>query len=151
VKNPQPVQLAPDPDDDKLPISSNDKMLPGILEPELPIQEPGDEILPEILVPEPGPLEEQKIDTSVPKTKKGKEVTSIVGTKDQPAREGKRQVWAVGTDPDHPTNDQVRNSPQATEWAKARQKERDQLVKYRVFTKVKKSDILKDTKIVDTK
>ena len=47
-----------------------------------------------------------------------------------------RRVLAVGADPDHPTNEQGRGSPQATEWAKARGKERAQLEKYGVFTKI---------------
>ena len=58
---------------------------------------------------------------------------------------------AVGTDPDHPTDEQVWNSAQATEWAKARAKERSELEKYGVFTKVKKDSIPEGTKIVDTK
>jgi len=58
---------------------------------------------------------------------------------------------AFGSDPDHPTDEQARNSPEAAEWAKARERERDQLVKYGVFTKIKKSDIPEDSKVVDTK
>jgi len=37
------------------------------------------------------------------------------------------KVQAVGTDLDHPTDEQARNSPLAAEWAKARAKERAQL------------------------
>jgi len=54
-------------------------------------------------------------------------------------------------DPDYPTDEQAQNSLQAAEWAKARKMEREQLVKYEVFTKIKKSDIPEGTKIVDTK
>ena len=60
-------------------------------------------------------------------------------------------IFAVGADPDHPTDQQARSSPQAHEWAKARAKERAQLEKYQVFTKVNKSDIPEGTRIVDTK
>jgi len=42
-------------------------------------------------------------------------------------------VLAVGADPDHPTNEQGRASPQATEWAKAPARELAQLEKYGVF------------------
>jgi len=49
----------------------------------------------------------------------------------------KPRVKAVGSDPDHPTDDQAHHSPEAAEWATAREKERDQLVKYGVFTKTK--------------
>jgi len=45
----------------------------------------------------------------------------------------------------------ARNSPQAAEWTKALKAEREQLVRYGVFTKIKKSDIPDGTKIVDTK
>jgi len=61
------------------------------------------------------------------------------------------KIQAVSMDPDHPTNEQARNSPLAAEWAKARAKERVQLEKYGVFTKINKSDIPEGTKIVDTK
>jgi len=74
-----------------------------------------------------------------------------VRTRDQPTRERKKWVLAIESDPDHPTDKQARNSPEATGWATARERERDQLVKYRVFTKIKKSDIPENTKIVDTK
>jgi len=61
------------------------------------------------------------------------------------------KIFAVGVDPDHPTNIQARASPQAEEWAKARERERDQLIKYGVYTKVQQSDITIGTKVVDTK
>ena len=85
--------------------------------------------------------------------KRGKDWTKIVGTRDKSTRIQNKPPWvkAVGTDPDHPTDDQAHNSLQAAKWAKAREKERDQLVKYGVFTKIKKSDILEGTKIVETK
>jgi len=63
----------------------------------------------------------------------------------------KPSVLAVGSDLDHPTNEQARASPEAAEWAKAQIKEHAQLEKYNVFTKVKKSEIPEGTKIVDTK
>jgi len=65
--------------------------------------------------------------------------------------ERKARILAVETNLDHPTDEQARNSLEAAEWAKAREKERDQLGKYRVFIKIKKFDIPECTKIVDTK
>jgi len=96
AKNPQPVQPVSDSDNETL-ILTNDKMLPE--ESELPTQE--------LSEPEPVPLEEQRIDTPAPKKKKGKDWSTIVGTRDQPTRESKKQVLAVGTDPDHPTDEQT--------------------------------------------
>lgn len=61
------------------------------------------------------------------------------------------RTHAVGTDPDHPSDQQARSSPEAPKWAEARQRERAQLVKYGVFTKVNKESIPEGTKIVDTK
>jgi hypothetical protein len=61
------------------------------------------------------------------------------------------QVMVVGADPDHPTDEQARSSPQAGEWAETRKRERNQLAKYGVFAKANKQDIPKKTKIVDTK
>jgi len=153
AKNPQPVQSVPDSDDETL-ILTNDKMLPKESEdtmPELPTQDLDTPSLTPSEESEPGPSEEQRIEPSVPKRKKGKDWTSVVGTRDQPTRESKKRVLAIGIDPDHPTDEQARNSPQAAKWAKAREKERDQLMKYGVFTKIKKSDIPESTKIVDTK
>jgi len=63
----------------------------------------------------------------------------------------KSRIYAVGIDPDHPTDAQARSSPVAYEWAKARAREREQLEKYQVFTRIDKSEIPKGTKIVDTK
>ena len=57
----------------------------------------------------------------------------------------------MAADPDHPTNQQARMSPQTKEWAEARIKEREQLLRYQVFTKIRKSDIPEGTWIVDTK
>jgi len=45
-------------------------------------------------------------------------------------------IQAVGIDPNHSTDEQARNSPLAAEWAEARAKERAQMRKYGVFTKV---------------
>jgi len=61
------------------------------------------------------------------------------------------KIFAIKVYPDHPTDAQARASPQAEEWAKARQREWDQLVKYSVYTKVQQSDIPVGTKVVDTK
>ena len=61
------------------------------------------------------------------------------------------RIQAVGADSDHPTDEQARTSPNATKWAEARRKERSQLEKYGVFTKVNKDSIPEGTKIVDTK
>jgi len=58
-------------------------------------------------------------------------------------------IQTVSMDPDHPTDEQARNSPIAAEWAKARAKERAQLEKYGVFTKVDK--LPEEVKPVDTK
>jgi len=74
-----------------------------------------------------------------------------VGKREKSTREPKPRVLAIGTDPDHPTDEQARNSPQAVEWTKARKAEREQLVRYGVFTKIKKSDIPDGIKIADTK
>jgi len=57
----------------------------------------------------------------------------------------------IGEDHDHPNDYQTRQSPNAAEWAQARRKEREQLHKYGVFTKIVKEDIPEGTKIVDTK
>jgi len=113
-------------------------------------EESGDPESPKISEPEPEPSKEQRIDTPVPMRKR-KDWTSTIRSRTQPTRESKSRVKAVGSDPDHPTDEQARNSPQASEWAKAREKEQDQLVKYGVFTKIKKSDIPEGTKVVDTK
>ena len=59
------------------------------------------------------------------------------------------RVLAVGTDSDHTTDEQARASPEAEEWTKARKKERAQLEKYGVFTKVTK--LSEGIRPVDTK
>jgi len=48
------------------------------------------------------------------------------------------RTQAVRGNPDHPTDKQACNSPLAAEWANARAKERAQLDKYGVLTKVGK-------------
>ena len=50
----------------------------------------------------------------------------------------KTRILAVGANPDKPTDEQARNLPLAAEWAKARAKERAQLAKSGVYTKVDK-------------
>ena len=62
---------------------------------------------------------------------------------------GNEDVFAVGTDPDHPTDQQARFGPHRAEWALARSKERTQLQKYGVYTVVK--DIPEGVNSVDTK
>ena len=75
---------------------------------------------------------------------------SVVGRRSS-TRERKptAKIQAIGMDPDHPTDEQARNSPLAAEWAKARAKEQAQLEKYGVFTKVDK--LPEGVKPVDTK
>lgn len=65
----------------------------------------------------------------------------------KPSQKGR--IFDAGTDPDHPTDEQAQASPLAKEWAKAHLKERTQLEKYRVFTKVDK--LPEGVKPVDTK
>lgn len=68
------------------------------------------------------------------KTRRKKDWSELVGTREPSARvrqpTWKARTGAVGTDPDHPTDAQVRNSPQAEEWAKAGTREREQLARY---------------------
>ena len=63
----------------------------------------------------------------------------------------KSKVMRVGTDPDHATDEQAQNSPEAAKWTDARKRERSQLEIYVVFTRVIKDSIRDRTKIVDTK
>jgi hypothetical protein len=83
------------------------------------------------------------------------EWTAIAGTRkrsdriQQKNRGGNEEVRAVGKDTDHPTDEQARNGPYANEWRKARQKEREQLQHYRVYTKANR--IPEGIKPVDTK
>ena len=65
-------------------------------------------------------------------------------------REGE-DVFVVGTDPDHPTDQQARSGPHQAEWAEARHKERTQLQKYGVYSIVKEKDIPEGVNLVDTK
>ena len=60
------------------------------------------------------------------------------------------RIFAIESDPDHHTDEQARSFPDAKKWAQARRRERTQLEKYGVFTKVNKSSIPEGTKIVDT-
>ena len=86
------------------------------------------------VMPEPPPAPRKKRRTAAEWEEK---VASRFSTREKKPTE-KAQTHAVGTDPDHPTDEQARNSLQAAEWAKARRKERAQLEKYGVFTKVNK-------------
>jgi hypothetical protein len=47
-----------------------------------------------------------------------------------------QSVQAVGRDLDHPTDEQARDGVYKNEWQKARQKEREQLQRYGVYSKV---------------
>jgi len=80
---------------------------------------------PEISVPEPEIPEEQELDISASGKGKKKNRGSIVRAREPSTRIRKPRVKAVRTDPDHPTDEQARNSPEAVEWTKARGKERD--------------------------
>jgi len=112
----------------------------------------------EILPPEisdwdqPDPPPEDLGLAAAPKKKRwtAEEWTNLVGTR-KSTRDRKPKIFAVGADPDHPTDQQAKTSPQAKEWAEARIKEREQLLRYQVFTKIRKSDIPEGTRIVDTK
>jgi len=57
----------------------------------------------------------------------------------------------VRSNPDHPTDQQARSSPDAKRRAEARIRERLQFEKYGVFTRVKQKDIPEGAKGVDTK
>ena len=61
------------------------------------------------------------------------------------------KIQVVGADPDYPTEQQARTSAQACEWAEARKRERAQLQKYEVFTRIPREKIPEAGKIVDTK
>jgi hypothetical protein len=60
-----------------------------------------------------------------------------------------QSVQAVGRDLDHPTDEQARDGVYKNEWQKARQKEREQLQRYGVYSKVQ--GIPEGYKAVDTK
>ena len=77
--------------------------------------------------------------------------TELVGARGPSGRSARSKVFAVGADPDHPTDQQASNGPQAAGWAKARARERDQCMKYKVFTKIRKEHIPEGTRIVDAK
>jgi len=77
---------------------------------------------PDTTVLEPGITEEQEMDTPVSGKGKKKDWGSNVGTREPSTRTKRPRVKAVGTDPDHPTDGQARNSPEAAEWAKARER-----------------------------
>jgi len=89
---------------------------------------------------------------AAPKKKRrtAEEWTNLVGSR-KSTRDRKPKIFVVGKDPDHPTDQQARVCLQVKEWAAARIKERDQFLKYQVFTKIRKSDIPEGTRIVDTK
>ena len=46
----------------------------------------------------------------------------------------KAREYAVGVDPDYPTDEQAKSSSEAGQWAEARKNARAQLKKYGVFT-----------------
>ena len=66
-------------------------------------------------------------------------------------RKPSSRIQAIGTDADHHTAGQARLSPHTKEWAAAQRKERAQLEKYGVFTRVKKADISEGINSGDTK
>jgi len=112
--------------------------------------------IPKTLMPDPElPTSgDQELDTPIPEKRKRKKKDTVywdktIGTREKSTRERKPRILAVGSDPDHPTDGQARNSPLAAEWAKAKAKERAQLEKYGVFTKVNK--LPEGVKPVDTK
>jgi len=100
---------------------------------------------PETLPAELGPLAAPK-----KKWRTAEEWTNLVSSR-KSTRDRKPKIFVVRTDPDHPTDQQARAFPQAKEWTKARTKAREQLLRYQVFTKIRKSDIPEGTRIVDTK
>ena len=101
---------------------------------------------------QPDPLPEDLGPAAAPKKKRrtAEEWTNLVGSH-RSTSDRKPKIFAVGTDPDHPTDQQARTSPQAKEWAAARTKKQDQLLRYQVFTKIRNSDIPEGTRIGDTK
>ena len=104
--------------------------------------------------PEELQAEEASEPPAAPKKKRtGKDWEKIVA-KREPSSRIRQPTWKiqpVGTDADHPTDQQARESPEREKWAEARRKEREQLEKYGVFTRISKEDIPEGTKIVDTK
>jgi len=111
-----------------------------------------DDILEEMETTQDQTLDDTTEPTKTPVTRqrRKKDWIPIVGER-KSQRTPKPRVYAVGSDPDHLTDEQAQASPEAAEWAKARIKERAQLEKYNVFTTVEKSEIPEGTKIVDTK
>jgi hypothetical protein len=67
----------------------------------------------------------------------------------QPSQKARTQ--AIGADEDYSTEQQARNGNNAAKWATARQREREQLQAYGIYSKIKKEQIPIGTKIVDTK
>ena len=68
---------------------------------------------------------------------------------EETSRTSGEDIFAVGTNPDHPTHEQVLEREDAVWWAEAREKERMQLRKYRVYEVV--GNLPPDTKPVSTK
>jgi len=101
---------------------------------------------------QPDPSSEDLGPAAAPKKKRrtAEEWINLVDSR-RSTRDRKPKIFAVGTGPDHPTDQQDRATLQVKESAIARIKERDQLLKYQVFTKICKSDIPEGTQIVDTK
>jgi hypothetical protein len=97
---------------------------------------------------QPAPAKQQR------HRKTPEEFTALYGSR-QSTREKqpspKARTQAIGADEDHHTEQQARNGNNATEWATARQREREQLQAYGVYSKIKKEQIPVGTKIVDTK
>ncbi|MBC8079188.1 MAG: DDE-type integrase/transposase/recombinase, partial [Gorillibacterium sp.] len=72
--------------------------------------------------------------------------TSLKGSQDN---DNSEEIMVVGQDEDHPTEEQARTGQHAKEWAEARRKERDQLLKYGVYSKIEQMP--DGIKPVDTK
>ena len=114
-------------------------------EPDDPIEEPTQPIATEEPVEPPPALRKGR--------RKAEKWKDQVGTR-EPSKRIRQPTWKiqpVGSDPDHLTEQQAQSSSNAHEWAKARIREREQLEKYGVFSKVNREDIPEGTKIVDTK
>jgi len=128
--------------------------IPVILDNESKESSSEEEILPPEVLDwdQPNPPPEDLGPAAAPKKKRrtAEEWTNLVGSH-KSTRDRKPKIFAVGADSDHPTDQQARTSPQEREWAKARIKEREQLLRYQVFTKIWKSDIPEGTWIIDMK
>ena len=127
------------------PVMPDNKSEESSTEVEILLSEVSDWGQPESLPEELGPTAAAK-----KKQRTAEEYTNLVGSR-KSTRDRNPKIFTAGTDSNHPTDQQARASPQGKDWAKTRTKERKQLLRYQVFTKIRKSNILKGTRIVDTK